>query len=460
MKKFKKALSIMLTALLIMQLGSVCMSSFAANDYTIVSPYADVVWEGDNAWGAYKGTLHSHTTYSDATETLSTMIKEYYNQDYDFVANADHGITGVEWNKAPEKRFLYNYQLLIGYSFEHLTDEEYEQITAGSYPLYDGTIRNKKMTCVTGANEHNHLSLTKNHVNGYFLPESVGNGPVGGENEYGYEQAVKFVDECGGLSHINHPGDWLASNSDMNNVNRKDAVEFFGNLMLKYDSCLGTEVFNEDNGTTGYDRILWDNLLMYTLPYGKNVIAFSNTDAHDKENVDTSFSIFMMEENSVENIKETMQSGAFFGVTRRIRANPVIGPSNEIDAMNKTDIPYPMFKSLTVDGHKITASVTDASAVQFIANGKVINHTAVDGDGTVTLDLDTIEGAEDFLYVRAEIMGEGGMCISQAMVIDNGTAPLEFVEPKLTIAEKFIRFFESTMIYSIACELISLIKDA
>ena len=457
MKKMKKLLSVMLTALLIMQLGSICLGAFAANDYTIVSPYEDVVWEGDNAWGAYKGTLHSHSTYSDATETLSTMIKEYYNQDYDFVANADHGITGVEWNKAPEKRFLYNYQLLIGYSFEHLTDEEYEQITAGSYPLYDGTIRDKKMTCVTGANELNHVSLTKNHVNGYFLPAEVGNGPIGGENEYGYEQAVKFVDECGGLSHINHPGDWLASNSDMNNVNRKDAVEFFGNLMLKYDSCLGTEVFNEDNGTTGYDRILWDNLLMYTLPYGKNVIAFSNTDAHDKENVDTSFSIFMMEENNVENIKATMQSGAFFGVTRRIRANPVLGPSTEIDAMNK-DIPYPMFKSLTVDGHKITANVTNASTVQFIANGEVIKYVPVDGNGTVTLDLDTIEGAEDFLYVRAEIMGEGGMCISQAMVIDNGTAPLEFVEPELTLAEKFIRFFESTMIYSIACELINLIK--
>ena len=457
MKNFKKVLSVMLTALILMQLVSVCFGASAATDYKIVSPYEDVVWEGDNAWGAYKGTLHSHSTYSDATETLSTMIKEYYNQDYDFVANADHGITGVEWNKAPEKRFLYNYQLLIGYSFEHLTDEEYEQITSGSYPLYDGTIRNKKMTCVTGANEHNHLSLTKNHVNGYFLPEEVGNGPVGGENEFGYEQAVKFVDECGGLSHINHPGDWLASNSDMNNVNDKEAVEFFGNLMLKYDSCLGTEVFNEDNGTTGYDRILWDNLLMYTLPYGKNVIAFSNTDAHDKENVDTSFSIFMMEENDADHIKETMQSGAFFGVTRRIRANPVLGPSNEIDAMN-TDIPYPMFKSLTVDGHKITADVTDASAVQFIANGEVIKYVPVDGNGTVTLDLDTIDGAEDFLYVRAEIMGKGGMCISQAMVIDNGTAPLEFVEPELTLVEKLIRFFEGTMIYSIACELISLIK--
>lgn len=457
MKKFKKFMSVMLAAVLIMQLGAGCIGAFAAGDYTIVSPYEDVIWEGENAWGAYKGTLHTHTTYSDASDTLPVMIKEYYNQDYDFVANADHGITGVEWNKEPDTQLLYTYQLLIDNPYEHLTDEEFEQITSGSYPLYDGTIRNKEMTCVVGANEFNNLSLTKNHVNGYFLPADKGNGFPGAENELGYEQAIEFIEENGGLSHINHPGDWLSSNDDMNNVNDKEAVEFFGNLILKYDSCLGTEVFNEDNGTTGYDRILWDNLLMHTLPYGKNVIAFSNTDAHDTDNVDTSFSIFMMEKNDVAHIKETMQSGAFFGVTRRIRANPVIGPSTEIDAMNK-DIPYPMFKSLTVDGHKITANVTDASAVQFIANGKVINYTTVNGDGTVTLDLDTVDGAEDFLYVRAEIIGEGGMCISQAMVIDDGTEPLEFEAPAVSFAESFKIWFRGTKLYTIAMELAALIK--
>ena len=105
MKKFRKFLSVVLVALLVVQLGSGCIGAFASSDYTIVSPYEDVIWEGDNAWGAYKGTLHSHTTYSDATETLPTMIKEYYNQDYDFVANADHGIK-------PAKIMLHNTNLV------------------------------------------------------------------------------------------------------------------------------------------------------------------------------------------------------------------------------------------------------------------------------------------------------------------------------------------------------------
>ncbi|MBR4859487.1 MAG: hypothetical protein IKU08_09945 [Clostridia bacterium] len=452
MKNLRKILSITLTVLMVMQLGAVCAG--AAGDYTIVSPYADVIWEGEGAWGAYKGTIHTHTTYSDGDDTLPVMIKEYYNQDYDFVANADHGITGVEWNKAPETRILYTYQLVIDNPYEHMTDEEFEGVTAGTYPLYNGTARNKKMVCVTGANEFNFLSLTKNHVNGFFLPEEAGNGIAGAENEIGFEKALEFIDENGGLSHINHPGDWLGTNSNPDAVNDEANIKFFGDLILKYDSCLGMEVFNERNGTTGYDRILWDNLLMYTLPYGKTVIGYSNTDAHNTNNVDTSFSIFMMKENTVESIKETMQSGALFGITRRLRPNDTIGPDFELDAMNKKDIPYPMFSSLTVDGHKITASVTDAEYVQFIADGKVVGgRMPVNGNGTVTLDLDTIEGAADFQYVRVEVISEGGICVSQAMIIDDGTEPLEFVAPEPTLAEKLINFFKGTKIYAIIMEI-------
>ncbi len=266
MKSLKKALSVVLSIMLVMPFGILCTASAANADYKIVSPYADVVWEGENAWGAYKGSLHSHTTYSDADDTLSVMVKEAYNQDYDFLAISDHGLTGVEWNKAPALHPLYLYQLIIDNPFVHLTDEEYEAIQNGTYPLYDGTVRNKKMVAVLGANEFNNLSLTKNHVNGYFLGSYDGFGFPGAENELGYEQALDYIEKHGGLSHIDHPGDWLGSNSNPEVVSDPETIKFFGDLILKYDSCLGTEVFNERNGTTGYDRILWDNLLMYTLP--------------------------------------------------------------------------------------------------------------------------------------------------------------------------------------------------
>jgi len=452
MKNRTKLLSILLTAIILMQAG---FTAFAAdsNSYTIVSPYDKVVWEGENAWGAYKGTLHTHTTYSDADLDLPTMIKGYYNRGFDFVANADHGVTGVEWNKEPARPLLYMYQYIIGNKVGHLTDEEFEAITSGTYPLEDGTVRGTGMTCVTGANELGYITLTKSHVNGYFLDPSVGNAWDGGEN--GYEEAIKFIDDNGGLSHINHPGDWLQSNQNPDVVNDPEYVKYFSDLVLKYDSCLGTEVFNERNGTTGYDRILWDNMLMYCIPHGKNVIGFSNTDAHWLDTIDTSFMIFMMEENTMAEVKETMQSGAFFSVTRKLRANEFeIGPTEELDVAN-TDLPYPMFSNVITGGHKVSVNYSDAKQIQWIADGKVIAKQAVNGNGTYTIDLDTIDGAEDFTYIRAELLGEGGMCLTQAFIIDDGSAPVEWEDDSanMSLIDKIIAWFKDTRLYVLFQEI-------
>ncbi len=434
------------------------LTAFAAedsNDYSIISPYSDVIWEGKNAWGAYKGSLHSHSTYSDASVDLATMVKEYYNQDYDFLANSDHGVTGVEWNRKQPTVLLYAYQPLLGYKIAHLTDAEYEGITTGTYPLYDGTVRGRHMTCVVGANELNNMTLTKAHVNAFFLPEGIGNGYGGWEN--GYEDAVAFTEKCGGLSIINHPGDWLESRDDISIVSKEKHIKYFGDILLKYDSCLGMEVFNETNSVTPYDRILWDNLLMYTLPYGKNVIGFSNTDAHTIENIDSSFNIYMMEENTAENVKETMQTGASFMVTRNLPCgNDIIGPAEAFDVKN-TDIPYPVFTKVTVDGHKVTVAADNAHTVQFIANGEVIYKGAIGSKG-VTLNLDKIKGAEDFQYVRAEVFGEGGLCLTQALVIDNEPTE-EFEEDKgiLACLNKIAFLLKSTRLWTIIVELYRII---
>ncbi len=455
----KKTVSLILCLTLCFGLFAFGGTAASEANYTIVSPYENVIWSGEGAWGAYKGNLHSHTTYSDAAETLPNMVKEYYEQGYDFLANADHGVTGTPWNVEPTKQILYTYNGIFGKDNIPLTDEEFEGITTGTYPLYDGTVRNKKMVCVTGANELNNMTLlTKAHVNGYFLGEGVGDGFGGTEN--GFEAAIAFTEENGGLSHINHPGDWLESNKDITTVSDIDNVEFFAELLLKYPTCLGIEVFNETNGTTPYDRILWDNLLMYTLPYGKNVIGFSNTDAHVKKTVDTSFGVFMMKENDMDNIKEAMLDGTFFMVTRNLRANDIIGPSEGFDVSN-TDIPYPVFTSLVTEGHTVTVTAQNADKIQWIANGKVIAESEI-AQTAVTLDLDTIEGAENFQYVRAELFGEGGMCLSQALVIDDGSEKLTYEEEKnlCTLIEKIIFRLKSTFLWCVVVEVARLIKYA
>ncbi|MBQ3149922.1 MAG: hypothetical protein IJB86_01605 [Clostridia bacterium] len=462
MRKFGKTFLSVLLALSVAVLSfSFCVSAEGERDYTIVSPYEDVIWDGENAWGAYKGNLHTHSTASDADEDLNAMILEHYEQGFDFLSMTDHGVTGVEWNKKPYQRLLYSYQYLMGKSVTPLTDEQYYGVLAGTYPLAKtNEPRGFGMTCVTGGNELNALTLTKSHVNGYFLPSNYGNQNLGFEN--GFEYAINQVDEIGGLSLINHPGDWLASNQNKDAVHDKKNIEFFADLLLRYDTCLGMEVFNEDNGTEPYNRELWDNLLMEVIPYGDTVVGFSNSDAHTLDNVDSSYAVFMMEENNIENIKKTMKNGASFLVTHNVRANELLGPDEEMDVKN-CGLPVPEFKRVEVDGHKVKIVFEHANNLTFVANGDVIAEKDYDTNGeyTYVLDLDSIDGSEDFLYVRAQLIGEGGMTLTQALVIDDGTEPLKYERDNspAAIFERIIFALKSSRFYCIFQELIRLIVD-
>lgn len=455
----KKALSVFLAMLFVLSVTAV--PAFAVGDYVINSPYENVIWSGENAWQAYKGNLHTHSTVSDADMDYNEMVIDHYNQGFDFLAMTEHGVTGKAWNEEPTHLPLYLYQYIAGNKTTKLTDEEFAAITSGTYPV-NGEPRGTGMVCLTGGNELNALTLTKCHVNGMFLPEHAGDNYLGYENDH--EGAVKLAEEAGGISFINHPGDWLRSQNNIAAVSDPENVHYFADIILKYDSCCGMEVFNENNGMTPYDRILWDNVLMECLPYGKTVIGYSNNDAHNHGHIDSSFSVFMMEENTVENIKETMENGAFFCVTRRLKNNDVIGPEKELDA-KYSDIPYPSFTELTVDGHKVTVKVKNCTKLQWIANGSVIASASAeqsDNETTYVLDLDTVSGAEDFLYIRCELFGEGGITLSQALVIDNGTAPLTY-EPdtsvKALIAD-FVHKIKSLRIFALIDLIIYKIKGS
>ena len=82
-KRIRAGLSVLLCAsLMLPSLAGAAMAIDAdpPADFTIVSPYADIVWSGDGAWGAYKGNLHTHSFVSDAQEDYRDMILEFYNQ--------------------------------------------------------------------------------------------------------------------------------------------------------------------------------------------------------------------------------------------------------------------------------------------------------------------------------------------------------------------------------------------
>jgi len=403
---------------LILTFAMLCSFAAGAEEggYTVISPYEDVVWEGENAWGAYKGNLHTHSNASDADTDYRDMILEYYRQGFDFLAMTDHSVNGKTWNQRPTEVPLYLYKRITGKIPHPLTDEEWLGVTSGSYPA-EGTARGCGMVCVTGGVELNTLTIAKNHVNGLFLPANVEDGHFGIENDY--ENAVRLVDEAGGLSFINHPGDWLGAEETDSNPEK---TAYFSDILLRYDSCLGIEVFNGTNKSTPRDRYLWDRLLMACLPYGKQVMGYANSDTHTTNHVDTSFMTFMMPENNMEEIRKTMQSGAFFAHARRIPADEVLGPAENLNASN-SDLPYPTFRKITVDGHRITVEFSNANNLQWVGNGEVIvscDFTEDAGISAYTLDLDTVESAEELLYVRCQLIGSGGITATQAFGIKKG----------------------------------------
>ncbi len=452
MKKTKKIISVLLCAVL---LSAFMLPSFANElDYAITNPYADVaslLGDDDNH---YKTNLHTHSTISDANEDYDKMIKGYYDRDFDILGFADHGVIGKNWNEKPTQLPLYLYQYIIGNKVTKLTDEEFYGILDGSYAS-DMRTKERGMQCVPTGIELNMLTLTKSHVNGYFC--GFGEGDIGFEN--GFEYAVKGVDKAGGISVINHPGDWLESAKDFSVATKPENVRLFGDIFNKYESCVGMEILNENDSPTKADRVLWDALLQYVIPHGeRNIWGFSNSDAHDINHIDTSFMDFIMPEYSIDNVKDCMETGKFFAIGRR--AYLELG-----DGYVGTGA-YPTVTSIDVDEENDVITVTgkNADKIEWIANGNIIAETTVlNADGTITSTLRLREHSDEITcYVRFQLTGEGGVCFAQPFVVDDGNMASYIIEDTRTdmqkAFDKFIYILKSLRIYVIFQEIIRAIK--
>lgn len=407
-KKLLKVLSMTMAIVLVFCLGTTTAFASTSVDYVITNPYESVSSLIGNLDNHYKTNLHTHSTYSDATITLTDMVKEHYAQDFDVLAMSEHGVIGVPWNETPTLLPLYQYSNLL-YGQAHLTDEEFAQITGGTYD--DGRrTEDGGMGCVTGAIEGNYLVAQKNHVNGYFMEDNRTEGVMGTEGDW--ETMVAMIDEAGGVSHINHPGDWLGSAGNHDIARDPENVQYFANIFRKYDTCLGMEIYNAFDRPTSGDRVLWDELLQVVIPEGRNIWGFGNNDAHKIDDVDTSFMDFVMPSFSEANVETAMTNGTFFAVSR-YNAGDRIG----------NGMAYPQVTCISVNeaADTITIIGTNCNEIRWIANGDVIRTETSDNGQFMTSTIYLREHSEDIsCYVRFELQGEGGVTCSQAFVCDDG----------------------------------------
>ena len=390
--KVKKLISIVLISIVLVNVFSVSAFAKESVSYTITNPYETVNWD---TYKQYKAQLHAHTLYSDGEMDIKDVVEEYYRQDYDILAITDHGVVNKGWNKMPEMLPIIGYNQYLK-ELSPMSDERYKEITTGVGR--DG----RPMLDVEKGIEMNGVVMRKNHVNGFFC--GAYQGEWGGEEDY--ESAIKATHEAGGISFIDHPGDFYAAHHDFNRARDLNNLKIFIEPLLKYDSCVGIEIFNERDTVARADRILWDNILMYTVPRGKVPWGFSNDDSHILENIGVTAEIMLMPELSNDALRTAMENGTFFACSRIAR--------DEMGEDFEGNGNFAKIERITVDDEKdiITVTANNYETIEWISDGEII---ATGNSIDLRKNSDKIGS-----YVRFQIKNEGGIVMSQPFVCDNG----------------------------------------
>lgn len=398
---FKKLLALTLCISLILSAGllgaGAAPDAATAHDYTIISPYEDVNW---GTWKALKAALHTHTIASDGEPNIDESVEMHYALDFDILAITDHMINAVPWNEVPKTvpiMTLLKKDRNQGKELSPLTDERYHEILTGVGRGGRG------MLDVPLGVELNGAVPLDTHVNGLFA--EYGQGLIGVSGDY--ETPAREVEKLGGITFLNHLGNFTQAwdNSDPNISRQPKYVNKFARIFLDYPSCVAMDINSGTDAHTGYDRILWDEVLMKTIPNGRNVSCITFSDSHGLDQDDRAFTVMMQPENTVAALKTCLKTGAYFGVSR----HAMVELGENFEGIGPTPIVTHIAVDQTAD--KITLTGANYDEITWVSNGKIIATGA-------SLDLD--DHVDLGCYVRAYLTGPGGICYTQAFVI---TAP-------------------------------------
>jgi hypothetical protein len=374
----------------------------------ITSPYSSVDWVN---WEQYKASLHTHTSNSDGSGTLSATIERHYTLGFDILAITDHnwehdaGTPSARWQP-----FTDNW-LLDENTPNGLTAARRNQIRAGFGR--DG----RGMLEIPNSSE---IAAHPDEFNAFFtfnIPLRTGGNLL--------RPTIRQANDINAIMFINHPGRATGGNAVTAwgpfASNLAANINKYASLYLEFPNLIGMEVVNRiRDGDSRNDRILWDNVNKVTIPRGKFVWGFSNDDSHSVDAIGHNYNMFLMPENNLANVRSAMINGNFYAVARVAHnegVNSALSESNA-RAMLGQGIPFPRITSIEICNFTFTITINaeNANKIEWISDGKII--TTETGAGIFPSTFGLLEENGDFkegvgIFVRANIIGPGGIAFTQ-----------------------------------------------
>ncbi len=464
----KKILSVLLSTILVLQVFGLCISVSADEiKYTISDPYEDVDWD---TWKGYKTQLHCHTTASDGFQTITEALEDYYALDYDVVAITDHGTTNEGWDKVPQtvpimREIKKERSGGAKNPIIPLTPQEYSDYKNGSAesPVFtyeeNGEIvdtgnsrtHSNGMLDIYGGNELNMATpVCDCHLTCYWSDYGRGYAGVYGD----YETPAKEVNRDGGITMLAHIGEYVYPDKDSADHVSKPVDEYFVNKFAKIfldnpGSCVGMGINSATDAHTRCDRILYDQILMKTIPNGVTPWAFCFSDSHSQTSINDAYVYCYMPELTQDALRDCMSNGRLFAVSHFSNGFELNGmqemPGYDDKPENRRwyDNDTPLVTKTEVDDETDTIKVwgENFDSITWISAGNVILRETDITDGYAELKLNSDELLDDpYMFVRFYITGENGICYSQPFTIRRNNEVFEKVSvPKTHDLPAFLR---------------------
>lgn len=264
-----------------------------------------------------------------------------------------------------------NYKILSITDHDHLT-----------YPWDDEVKGQKDLQIPRNINSvsGNEFSSKIHHINGFFI-EKISDF----KNE---EDVLEQISKQNGFAHLNHPGRY-----------NKD-VSWYTDLFTKYDKLLGLEVINRSDRYKN-DRKLWDEVLTEII-HKRNIWGFANSDSHKMEHIDTAYNVMLIEGDFTQDkLRDAMENGKFYFIAKECKEN---------NKQVNLNIEPPTIQKIQVDNEATTIQIDGT-------NIKQINWIGENGEKVAEGNLIKLKDLQKTKYVRAVVIGEGGVLFTQPFSI-------------------------------------------